>query len=202
MEVLHAIHTRRSIRQFKKTPVSDEVIEEVIAAGMMAPSGGNAQPWQFLVLRDAKLLATIGSKCIYAAAVAKAPAAVLVCGEPSREKNEGFWEQGCAAAVQNMLLAAHSLGLGSVWIAFHPRPRRLADIASLVSLPNGIQPFALLPLGIPAEEKLIEIRFDPFRIHYDRWDDSEPTPATPAAQKKKTPPKKAAPPKKPAKKKS
>jgi len=114
MEVLEAIHTRRSIRKFQSQPVPDELVTVFLAAAMSAPSAGNQQPWQFVVITDPELLGQVPSINPYAAMAEKAPLAVLVCGDLALERFPGFWVQDCAAAVQNLLLAVHSHGLGAV----------------------------------------------------------------------------------------
>jgi nitroreductase len=169
MDALEAIRTRRSIRQYKKTRVKKELLEQILEAGMMAPSSGNGQPWQFLVLRDRKILEQIGKQFLYAAAAGQAPAAILICGEPELERYEGFWEQDCAAATQNMLLAAHALGLGSVWIGLDPRPQRLIDIRSVIEIPDHLVPFALLPVGYSAKTPPPKEAADLRRAHFDQW---------------------------------
>jgi nitroreductase len=169
MDALHAIHTRRSIRKFKTTEVEDRLVEEIVAAGMMSPSAGNEQPWHFVVIKNPATLKALSTDHLYAACVSKAPMAILVCGDLTADRYQGFWVQDCAAATQNTLLAAHALGLASAWIGIYPRPQRLADIRSVIALPEHIRPFALLPLGYPDEAKAMEVRFDPARIHHEKW---------------------------------
>jgi len=116
MDTLQAIHTRRSIRTYIDQPVPDELIQKLLAATMQAPSACNQQPWQFIVIDDRAILTKIPTFMPNAAMVAIAPLAILVCGDLHlhMEKSEGYWVVDCAAAVENMLLAAHALGLGAV----------------------------------------------------------------------------------------
>jgi nitroreductase len=169
MEILEAIHGRRSIRKYTHEPVEKAVVEEIIRAGMMAPSAGNAQCWHFVVLRDRQKLEALSQNHVYASVVHLAPVAILVCGDLKLDKSGGYWVQDCAAATQNMLLAAHGMGLGSVWIGLYPREQRVADLRALLPLPDRIIPFSLLPLGYPDEEKDRVQRFNPRRIHFDKW---------------------------------
>jgi nitroreductase len=169
MDALKAIYTRRSIRKYMDDPVDDGLVHEVICAAMMAPSAGNSQPWQFVIVRDRQKLEAIGTGHLYASLAGKAPVAILVCGEPEKEKHEGFWIQDCAAATQNMLLAAHSLGLGAVWLGIYPREERVKSMRSLFGIPDKIEPFALVTLGYADEEKPKENRFDLNRVHYEKW---------------------------------
>ena len=97
---------------------------------------------------------------------ANAPLAILVCADTELEISEGFWPVDCAAAVQNMLLAAHALGLGAVWTGVYPRQQRIDDFRQLLNLPGHIIPHSLLPIGYSAEQPAAEDRFDETRIHY------------------------------------
>jgi len=169
METLQAIHTRRSIRAYTDTPVSDAQVRDIVTAGMAAPSAGNEQPWQFVVIRDREKLAAISETRTYAEMVKDAQVAILVCADLEKLKHQEYWVQDCAAATENMLLAAHALGLGSVWIGIHPREKRVADFRTLIPLPDHIIPFSLLPVGYAGEEKSPAERFDPSRIHYEKW---------------------------------
>ena len=169
MDALKAIYTRRSIRKYMEDSVDDGLVHEVICAAMMAPSAGNSQPWQFIIIQDLKKLEAIASGHLYAVLAAKAPVAILVCGEPEKEKHEGFWIQDCAAATQNMLLAAHALGLGAVWLGIFPREERIKSMRSIFGIPEKIVPFSLVTLGYADEDKAEENRFDLNRVHYDKW---------------------------------
>ena len=112
METLDAIKTRRSIRKFKPQIISREIMLELLEAAMFAPSAGNEQPWQFVVLDDRKVLDDVPRFCSTAAMCRQSPTAVLVCGDATLEKYPGFWALDCSAAVENLLLAAHARGLG------------------------------------------------------------------------------------------
>jgi nitroreductase len=169
MDLLETIRTRRTVRQFTSDDVEDHLVQEILAAGMMAPSAGNEQPWHFLVIRNAETLKAISRARPFASMVQQAPLAILVCGDLKADKYEGYWAQDCAAAVQNMLLTAHALGLGSAWVGLHPRPQRVADLRALIPLPENIVPFALLPIGHPGDERQAEHHVDPTRVHYEVW---------------------------------
>jgi hypothetical protein len=93
----------------------------------------------------------------------------LVCGDITLEKHKGYWTLDCAAATENMLLAAHAKGLGAVWCGVYPTEDRVANLKRLLNLPENIVPFSLVPLGFPAEEKQAPDRFDGSRVHENRW---------------------------------
>jgi nitroreductase len=95
--------------------------------------------------------------------------AILVCGDLNLEKFKGYWMIDCAAATENLLLAAHSLGLGACWLGIYPREGRVTGMRKLLHLPTHIIPFALVSLGYPAEEKPQEDRYNESRIHHNKW---------------------------------
>jgi len=128
MDTLQAIKTRRSIRKFLNKPVSSETVRDILEAAMFAPSAGNEQPWQFVVLDDRKILDEIPRISATASMCRQAPLAILVCSDASLEKYPGFWVQDCSAAVENMLLAAHALGLGAVWAGVYPFKDRISAL--------------------------------------------------------------------------
>lgn len=169
MDIFDAIHTRRSIRNYKPDAVPDEFIEQILAAAMTAPSAGNQQPWQFLVIKKRVLLDAIPEFHPHAEMVKQAPLAILVCGDLTRQHHPGFWVQDCSASVMNLLLAAHGLGLGAVWTGVYPREERVEAFRQLLGLPVELVPFALIPLGYPNQPSGKLNRYDPSRVHYDRW---------------------------------
>jgi nitroreductase len=163
MDAMEAILTRRSIRKYTAQAVSDELIKELLQAAMSAPSAGNQQDWQFVVVRSRQMLDELGKVHPYAP-IGGAPLAILVCGDLQRESHQGFWTQDCAAATQNLLLAAHAKGLGAVWCGCYPREARAAALRKLLGLPEYVVPLALVVIGYPAEKKGREDRYDPAKV--------------------------------------
>ena len=160
---------RRSIRAYTSEPVTHEHVEALLRAGMAAPSAGNQQPWQFVVIRDKGLLSAITEVHPYSKMLPFAQIAILVCGDPRSGKWPQYWDQDCAAATENMLIAAEQLGLGSVWLGVHPLTERVEGVRALLGIPDSIVPFSLLPVGWPAERKEPADRYDAARVHTDRW---------------------------------
>jgi len=169
METLQAIKTRRSIRKFLDRPVPDKMIREILEAAMFAPSAGNEQPWQFIVLDDRALLDAVPKICATASMCRQSAVAILVCSDSSLEKYPGFWVQDCSAAVENMLLAAHELELGAVWAGIHPLKDRIMAFKKLLSLPEEIMPFALVAIGYPNEAPAMPQRYREDRVHHNGW---------------------------------
>jgi nitroreductase len=169
MDAMEMILTRRSIRKYTEQPVTDEIIEAILNAGMHAPSAGNQQPWHFVVIRDRAILDKIPDFHPHAGMLQMCPVAILVCGDADLGKHRGFWAQDCSAATQNILLAAHALGLGAVWAGVYPEGARVEGFRKLLGLPDRVHPLALIPLGYPAETKPQPQRFERSRIHHDKW---------------------------------
>jgi nitroreductase len=169
MEALEAILTRRSIRKYTDKAVPKEAVEKLLEAAMSAPSAMNSQPWEFVVIRDRAKLLALRDAHPYAQMLTEARLAVAVCGVLARESYPGYWMIDCSAATQNLLLAAHALGLGAVWLGVHPRPERIEPISRLLELPEGVIPLALVAVGYPAERKEPSRRFESGRIHFEHW---------------------------------
>lgn len=144
METCEAIRTRRSIRSFVPKPVSAEDLQEILTAAMYAPSAGDEQPWHFVVIEDRAVLQRIPEVHPYASMAPQAGVGILVCGDLRLERYPGFWVQDCSAAVQNMLLAAPDLGLGSLWTGIYPAAERVSVFQKMFALPAEVVPLALV----------------------------------------------------------
>lgn len=169
MDVLTAIFTRRSIRSFEERPVPEDIQEQLLRAAMAAPSARNAQPWQFVVIDHRATLMEIAARFPNAEPARTAPLGILVCGDLSLELSKGYWVIDCAAAAQNILLAAHGLGLGAVWTGVYPREQRVEGMRDIFNIPDHVIPHSLILVGYPAEKPAPVDRFDPTRIHRNRW---------------------------------
>jgi nitroreductase len=169
MDALRAILTRRSIRKYTDKQVSDETVLMLLKAAMSAPSSKNLQPWYFVVIRNRELLAKVPEFHPYADMLPQAALGILICGDAQKSAQE-VWVQDCSAATQNLLLAAHALGLGAVWLGVYPRQERVRGMRQLVNLPQHIHPLALVAIGYPAEQKPpASERFSLDKVFLDRW---------------------------------
>jgi nitroreductase len=166
---MREIFERRSIRKYTDAVVPDELIEKLLMAAMAAPSAGNQQPWEFVVIRDRKVMEGIIEFHPYAQMLDEAPLAISVCADLNRETHKGYWMIDCAAATENILLEAQHLGLGAVWLGIYPRTERVAGLKALLNLPENVMPLCVISIGYPAEKKNPSNRFDSSRIHRDRW---------------------------------
>ncbi|MBI5848297.1 MAG: nitroreductase family protein [Nitrospirae bacterium] len=170
MSAMEILYSRRSIRKYTTEAVSGQALHDILEAAMSAPSAGNQQPWHFIVINDRKLLDQIPSLHPHSLMCRESSMAILVCGDPSLEKHVGYWVQDCAAATENLLLAIHAVGLGGVWVGVYPREDRVTGFRKLFGIPEQVIPFALIPIGHPAEEKPPRSdRYNQSRIHNNTW---------------------------------
>ena len=179
---LDVIMTRASIRNFTGDPVSQEQLETILRAGMAAPSAINIQPWRFVVLTDKERIAELFGGGFRAQMFTGAGAVIVVCGQtsfmrkpwgqpdaPEELSDNIFWFEDCSAAAQNILLAAHALGLGAVWTAGYPAMDRVAPLAQALGLPSDVLPLCVIPIGVPAENPDPKDKWNPENIHWDKW---------------------------------
>ena len=169
MDLLQAVHTRRSIRQFTDAPITDEQVETLLRAAMAAPSAGNQQSWRFVTARDAAMRARLAEATPYASPVGRAPLGIVVLGDTRDNKHPGYWVQDCSAAVENLLLAAHAIGLGAVWIGVHPVEERVRVVAEIVGAPEGVVPLCMIAVGVPSAAGPEVDRFKPEFVHTEGW---------------------------------
>lgn len=167
--MLETILNRRSIRKFKNAPVCEKDIEDLLKAAMAAPSAGNSQPWEFIVIDKREILDEIPKIHPHAQMILQAPVAILVCADITKEKYKGRWPLDCSTATQNILLAVHAKGLGAVWVGIYPEEVRIRSISELFDLPANVIPLSLIPIGHPDEIKSPSNRFDKNRIHYNKF---------------------------------
>jgi nitroreductase len=169
MDTLEAIFTRRSIRTYTDQTVPTEVVDNLLRAAMQAPSAGNQQAWQFVVVTNRPQLNALAEVLPYGKMLTTAPLGIIVCGDLEHEKSKGYWVQDCSAATQNILLAAHAQGLGAVWLGVYPREQRVIDVRKALGVPENVTPLCVIAIGYPAEQKERADRYDPAKVHYDRW---------------------------------
>lgn len=170
--VLQSIATRTSIRDFQETPIEEAKVEKILRAGMAAPSAINKQPWSFTVVNDKALLQQIADSAQNAKMAAKAPMAIVVCGDMEKAIEgdaRDFWIQDCSAATENILLAAHALGLGAVWTGFYPNLERAKMLAGILNIPSTQIVLCVIPMGYPAESPAPKDKWNTENVHYNVW---------------------------------
>lgn len=165
MELLELINTRRSVRKWNGEKATKEQMRTILEAGMNAPSAGNEQAWSFVVLEGEMLTKyrEINPNC-----PPNPPQGILVCVNKQAEIYPGAGSLDCSAAIQNMLLAVHAMGLGGVWT--HVFPDKVDGIVKLLSLPEHIRPFACVAFGKPhSEPAKYESRYREELVHHNKW---------------------------------
>ncbi len=158
------ILTRRSVRSYTDQDVEPEKIEAILEAGMAAPSGKNGQPWDFIVLTRREILDEMAERLPYAKMLREARVAIAVCADRTKSP---YWYVDCSAAAENILLAAHALGLGAVWTATYPYRDRMDVVKELCGLPGSYDSLCVIPVGYPAREARPKDNFDAGKIHHE-----------------------------------
>ncbi len=166
---MNEIWKRISVRKYMEKPVEPEKTEMMLRAAMAAPTAMNRQPWQFMVLEKRETLQQIAQKHPYAEMLHKAPMAILVCGDTTKDPHLGYLAIDCAAATENILLEAVSQGLGTCWLGIYPREERMEMLRELLELPEEVVPMMLIAVGYPLEIREREDCFDKGKVHYDKW---------------------------------
>ncbi len=159
------ILARRSTRKYTDEPVAPEEIRRLLEAAMAAPSANNEQPWHFIVVTERTLLDQLATFHPYGKMLFQAPLCIVVCAEPSSD----YWVQDCAAATENILLAATDMGLGAVWCGVHPNSDREHHVTDILGMPEHISPFCLIAVGHPAEYHKPRTQYRDDRVHYNHW---------------------------------
>lgn len=174
-DIADHIMSRRSIRQYTEEPVSREEVQNLLRAGMSAPSASNRKPWEFVVVTDDAVLSGLRKSLIFGRY--HAPAAIVVCGSMKRAwpgPGRGFWIQDCSASMENILLAAAGRGLGAVWVGVYPIGPFVKAVSAILSLPKHVVPLGVAYVGHPAEDRAPRTQYSEDRVHWDRYGSREP----------------------------
>lgn len=159
---------RKSCRNYKPDPISQEDLDYILHAGMSAPTACNTRCWSFIVVKDKETHKKIMQIHKASQMLENAPVAVIVCADLEKQY-KNYWQQDCAASTENILLAATAKGYGSVWCGVATNTERQEGIAKLFKLPHNIIPFSLIVMGKPAEDKPVKERWSPDLIKYEIW---------------------------------
>jgi len=175
METIQALMTRKSVRKYADREIGNQELLTILKAGMSGPSSVNSRDWTFIVVRDRKTLnqmADINGRP--AEPLRAANVGILVCGDLERAftKARDYWIIDVSIAAQNMILAAHALGIGSVWLGTYPQMDRVTKQAALFGLPETVIPHSIIAFGYPderEEEAPKKSFFEEDRIHCEKW---------------------------------
>ena len=165
--VLQNILQRKSVRSYRSDmPVEKEKVENLLRAGMAAPSGKDKRPWEFIVVDERELLDSLAAHLPYAKMLTSAPMAIVVCGD---ETKSDYWYLDCSAVAENILLAAEAQGLGAVWTATYPYRERMEVVSRFLHTPSQVKSLCVIPVGYPMGGQEPKDKWDDSRIHYNKW---------------------------------
>ena len=162
---------RRSIRRYQSRSLEPDAIEALLTAAMAAPSACAKDPWRFVVVENRSTLERLAGGLSHGKFLAQAAVGIVVCGdlEAAHDRQLSYLLQDCSAAIENLLLAAHLLGLGACWLGVHPRAARMEHIRSVLAIPVAILPISCISIGYAAQSKEARSRYDASRVHHERW---------------------------------
>ncbi|MDR3049677.1 MAG: nitroreductase family protein [Elusimicrobiota bacterium] len=159
---------RKSIRKYVKGNVKDKDLEYILRAAMSAPSAAHMRPWQFIVVKNKDIHEKIAEIHPYSKMILSAPLAILVVGDESKALGN-YFAQDCAAASQNILLAATAKKYGAVWCGIYGDKERQNKFIKLFNLPKNIKPFSLIVIGKPDDNSKQKDRFESKKVKYEVW---------------------------------
>jgi nitroreductase len=168
---LNVLFGRRSIRSFRPCTVDEAQVRQLLEVAMSAPSAVAKDPWRFVIVRDPRTLQQLGAELSNGAMLPEAGLGIVVCGDldAAHDRQLSYLLQDCAAAVQNLLLAAHALSLGACWLGIHPREGRVRKVAEILGIPDPVLPVACIAVGLPGESKAPRTRYNESYVHRERW---------------------------------
>jgi nitroreductase len=162
---------RRSVRVYAPGEVSEETVKTLLEAAMAAPSAVAKDPWRFVILREREGLKRLAALLPHGQMIGDAAVGIAVCGdlEAAHDQQLSYLLQDCSAAIENLLLAAHALGLGACWLGVHPREDRIRKVSELLALPSNVIPVACIAVGHPGEPKEARTRYHESYVHREKW---------------------------------
>ena len=166
---MNPIFKRHSIRKYLDEEVSQTQIENLLKAGMQAPSAGNQQAWEFIVVEDSEDKTAISEMHPFAKPAHGASKLIVVLGNLQKTKFDVMIEQDLGACCENILLQATVEGLGAVWLGFYPIEDRSKKLKDYLNIPDYCIPFAVICVGYAAVENNVKLRFDESKIHYGKY---------------------------------
>ncbi|MDE6753702.1 MAG: nitroreductase family protein [Muribaculaceae bacterium] len=167
------IMSRTSVRAYSDKDVTAEQVDTLLKAAMAAPTAGNKQPWRFVVIRNKEVLTFISEEFGSMKMMKEAKVAIVVCGDVTATfpgEGQDYWIEDTSAATENLLLAAHSIGLGAVWCGIYPMKDRVKIFSEMLHLPKEILPLGCIAIGYPEGETIPKDKWKPENVHYESWD--------------------------------
>ncbi|OGS36793.1 MAG: NAD(P)H nitroreductase [Elusimicrobia bacterium RIFOXYB2_FULL_49_7] len=171
-DTMKTILSRKSVRNYTGKQLSKKQFDDLIRAGMAAPTAADKRPWAFIAITSKETLLKLSETLVYGKMLKGAGGAIVVCGVPQKSFSgveQGYWIQDCSAATENILLAAESMGLGAVWLGIYPVPERVEALRSALGIPKDIIPLNVISIGYPIGIEKPKNKYDPENIHWERW---------------------------------
>lgn len=170
-DTLNFLFGRRSIRAYAPGEVPEADVQLLLEAAMAAPSAVAKDPWRFVVVRDQRRREELARELPNGQMLPRAALGIVVCGDlaQAHDRQLSYLLQDCAAAIENLLLAAHALGYGACWLGVHPRENRVQHVSRVLGLPAGVLPVSIIAVGRPGEQKEARTRFNPAFVHQEHW---------------------------------
>lgn len=162
---MNSIFHRISVRKYQDRPIEAEKVELMLKAAMAAPSACNQQPWEFYIVTNKTIIEQLSMISKYSRCAKNAPLVIVPCFRTKGIVPE-YFNLDMSAAVQNLLLEADELGIGTVWMGVSPEKDRMDKVEKILNLPEDLKAFALVPCGYPAEERPQQNRYEEARVHY------------------------------------
>lgn len=169
METLRTLVTRRETAEFRATDVPEDAQQDLLRAAMSAPVEGQ-KPWHFILLSDEKTLKDLTILVHERDSLQAAPMGIVICASEIEQASMAQWAVDCAAATENLVLAAHAKGFGSSWVRVFPSKERMRTVGELLGLPEHVTPFSAVFLGKPKKplsKRAASLETD--RIHLEGW---------------------------------
>jgi nitroreductase len=162
---------RRSIRVYSPGEIDESAVTRLLQAAMAAPSAMTKDPWRFVTVRKPETLSKMAAALPGGKMLATASLAIVVCGdlEVAFERQISYLLQDCSACIENLLLAAHALGLGACWVGVHPSEDAIRQLKTMLSLPGSVVPVAAIAIGLPGEHLEPRTRYDQRCVHSEKW---------------------------------
>jgi len=169
-EKLQLIFGRRSIRVYTNQPVNDEMVHKLLEAAMAAPSAAAKDPWRFVVITNRRTISAMADALPHGQMLRSAALGIVVGGDlqAAHDRQISYLLQDCSAAIENLLLCAHIIGLGACWLGVHPREDRMERLKEILRLPEPVIPVSCIAIGYPAETKEPRTRFNPDYVRFER----------------------------------
>ncbi|MEG0308739.1 MAG: nitroreductase family protein [Clostridium sp.] len=172
MNVIDCMYKRRSIRKFQDKELNEDTLVTLIKAATAAPTACNSRPWEFIIITEKSVLSEVNENIYFGKYTA--PAMIVVCGNMKLAMSgpvKDFWIQDCSAAIENILLAATSMELGSVWVGLYPVESSYRPLYKILNLPKEVIPMGIVYVGYAAEEKESRTQYDEKHVYWQRYEE-------------------------------